>query len=543
MKELPKITKQRCIIFCLGLFIILLGLTYSVNFNFLDSDFGWHLKTGQLILERGVPKIDWYSYTMPDFSWIDHEWLTDIFIYKIYCLFNYQFLVVVFLTIFILAFIVLIKKEYFFYFLPPIFLGLLASFGFLGIRPQIITVLFVAILSLILDKFFKKTSWRILYLLPILFFVWANLHGGFIIGLFLIFFYLVLEIFKTTKLFKKIIALKIFSGQYFLEASCKKIKHLSIIFIFCLASTLANPYGIRIYDEIYRTAINPLMKSNIIEWLPIFYASDLLHSIFKIIYIGLFIGLLIIFYKKINFDKIILSLIFLCFAISSQRNLLIFIILTLPVFAELFLHLRNKIVTNEITPPKIKLIFKGFRKYIIILFICGLFILGFYPYFTDNIKAKKYNSRQEKVMDFLKKVPLSENLLHEYNWGGYLIWKLPARKVFIDGRMPVWYKKDNFIFSDYLKLMKAKSETEELLKKYNIKIVLLNKSRKKQAEKFTNYQLKPKNKFKIFVEKQKWTCRFFGLCLPTKNIYNQLIDWGWYVAYEDDLVVILRSNL
>jgi hypothetical protein len=40
-----------------------------------DFDIWWHLRTGQLILERGaVPMTDWYTYTNPTQPWIDLHW-------------------------------------------------------------------------------------------------------------------------------------------------------------------------------------------------------------------------------------------------------------------------------------------------------------------------------------------------------------------------------------------------------------------------------------------------------------------------------------
>jgi len=239
--------KQKYFLYIFVLFVFLLILSYSARFNLIDPDFGWHLRTGQLILERGVPKIDWYSHTMPNFPWIDHEWLTDVFIYKIYSIFGYQILMAVFLIIFTLAFITLIKKEQFLSFLLPVILGYLASLNYLGVRPQLLTVLFTSILLIILNKFLEAPNRRFIYFVPVLFMFWANLHGGFIIGLLLIFLFLTIEIFKKTKLFKKIVSLKIFVGQSFLEPSNKKIKVLSFMFFCSLIVTLVNPYGIRVY--------------------------------------------------------------------------------------------------------------------------------------------------------------------------------------------------------------------------------------------------------------------------------------------------------
>src|SRR3989344_2129018 len=63
-------------------FILLAGAAFALTFNSLDPDFGWHVRTGQLILERGIPHQDWYTFTMPSFAWIDHEWLFNVFMYR-----------------------------------------------------------------------------------------------------------------------------------------------------------------------------------------------------------------------------------------------------------------------------------------------------------------------------------------------------------------------------------------------------------------------------------------------------------------------------
>lgn len=536
MSDFKNIIKQKYIFFVFILFIFLFTLSYSAISSSIDPDFGWHLRTGQLILERGAPKVDWYSYTMPNFHWIEHGWLTDIFIYKIYSLFGYGFLMAVFLAIFTLAFIILIKRESFFYFLFPICLGYLATISFLGIRPQLLSVFFVAVLLIILEKFSENPSTRLIYICPILFLIWANLHGGFIIGLLFIFLFLILEIFRKTKLFKKIISLRFFSGQNFKEASLKKVEVLSILFIFSVIFTFINPYGTRLYEEVFRTAGDSFLKSHIVEWMPLFSTSSISYSIIEMLYLGIFLGLLVVFYKKIDFDKIILSLLFLFFAISSQRNLLIFIILTIPIFAELLFYFKNTINFEQI-----KIIFKEFKKLIIISIIFELFIYGS-AILIVQIEHKESNQYPENAIVFLKSLPLSENLFNEYNWGGYLIWKLPERKVFIDGRMCCWRENGQFVFGDYIKIMGAQDGTEELLKKYNIGIALLNEKEKEQAIKYINYQNKPKNKFIEFFEKNEWTCQFLGLCTPSKNIYNELIDSGWHIVYEDKLAVILEKK-
>lgn len=50
----------------------------------VDPDFGWHLMTGRDILAHGIPQHDIFTYTAPDFQWINVEWLNDVLFAKLY---------------------------------------------------------------------------------------------------------------------------------------------------------------------------------------------------------------------------------------------------------------------------------------------------------------------------------------------------------------------------------------------------------------------------------------------------------------------------
>ena len=88
------------------LFLVLLGIGFLATFNSLDPDVGWHLRTGQLILERGVPHVDWYSFSMPTFPWVDHEWFMDVLIFFGYQLGGIHLLSLVFILVFTGAFFI-----------------------------------------------------------------------------------------------------------------------------------------------------------------------------------------------------------------------------------------------------------------------------------------------------------------------------------------------------------------------------------------------------------------------------------------------------
>src|SRR5579872_4000642 len=60
-----------------GVFIGFLLWTYvSLCYPLRDTDFWWHLKTGEWIVEHGfsVPQVDLYTFTEVTTPWIDLHW-------------------------------------------------------------------------------------------------------------------------------------------------------------------------------------------------------------------------------------------------------------------------------------------------------------------------------------------------------------------------------------------------------------------------------------------------------------------------------------
>ena len=43
-----------------------------------DNSFFWHLRTGEYILDHGIPHHDVFSYTAPGTKWIAQSWLVEL---------------------------------------------------------------------------------------------------------------------------------------------------------------------------------------------------------------------------------------------------------------------------------------------------------------------------------------------------------------------------------------------------------------------------------------------------------------------------------
>jgi hypothetical protein len=206
MKLFNKVKPDKLVI------LLVLGLVFfvflAVGSKSLDPDFGWHLTMGRLILDKGIPDTDPFSYTMPSFPFVDHEWLTNTLLAKIYPLINYFGLVII---VSIFAFLALTTSlwDYLFaskkyskihsiLFITPLLLGAGTLISFFGVRPQIESWLFLAILIRIITKESLWKKWR--HAIPPLIFLWTNLHGSFAVSIVVIFIVTLLKSLRLRKI-------------------------------------------------------------------------------------------------------------------------------------------------------------------------------------------------------------------------------------------------------------------------------------------------------------------------------------------------------
>jgi len=526
--KISKLYTNQTFLFAL-LFVILVAAGFILSFNSLDPDFGWHLKTGELIIKDGVPYQDWYSYTMPDFQWINHEWLLDVIIFKLYSFLGIHLLTLLFITIYTLSFFLYRKKYSFWIALFPISLAYLSTIGFLGIRAQLLTILFFAILVKIIDDFLSNTHYssKALYFSPLIFLPWANLHGGFFLGLAVILAILTLEIFKKTKIWEKMKFLNFIGKLNLQEQPLSKIKVLFFVFISSSLITLINPYGWKIYIEVFRTIGDRYAASHILEWMPLFLQKSNIILIYT--YILLVAFLIFVSYKKITLNKILISLFFLYLSISATRYFLVFVAWTLPIFLESLLHLKEQYDWQSIFSRYF--IGKTGNLFIALLLIVLLpMVFSLYDVYSNAFSVESYYP--EETIPFLKTIPLSENMFNFYGWGGYLIWNIPERKLFIDGRMAIWRQKDKFAFKDYIDVTEAQSNLNEIIEKYNISFFLLPKESRSQMQ-------KQKNELSADSQKTGFLCLM--LSCNKKNIYDELNKLGWKPVYSDQVSVILSK--
>jgi hypothetical protein len=431
----------------------------------IDPDLWWHLKVGRQLLEGVFPDRNHLSPTLADYRWINHEWLTDGVMYLLYDWGGLLLLAAFFTTIFGLAFAVAARTPAFGVQdksprSPRLALivfcsGLLVAQPIIGTRPQMITLLLFALAQALLVA--GRLRW-----LPLLFFAWVNLHGGYAVGLGL--WGLVLLDAGVAWLRDRSAAngARVRGHMWFLGLS--------------LLACLINPFGWRIFEETLRTATDAFAKANIVEWLPLSFQSKsgLVSGLYAF---GLLFGLLAARLRPPRLYYLVLPA-FLYLGFSSVRHFPLFVLVSLPLLRHLLaqqpLHGFLTDGLDRLFGRRGVLPFTLNATMVVFLTVFPLLRLGsVIRQAADPAFLAEAGNFPDDAVDFLRRHPPGGTVFNSYGWGGYLLWHLPDAEIFIDGRMASWHPPDEPIFRMHADVLKLEGDWQATLNRYNITHILV----------------------------------------------------------------------
>jgi hypothetical protein len=153
----------------------------------LDGDTYWHIAAGQLMLREGsVPKVDPFSHTMAGAPWTAHEWLAEVMLAAAHQAGGWP--VVVAVTALAFAATIALMTRALLRWLEPIYALLFAGMavamtaGHVLARPHMLAMPLMVIWTVELVRASESRLTPALWLLPLMT-IWANLHGGFTLGI------------------------------------------------------------------------------------------------------------------------------------------------------------------------------------------------------------------------------------------------------------------------------------------------------------------------------------------------------------------------
>ena len=460
--------------FVLLLFIVIVNFALQ---PLTEPDFGWHLRTGLDVLHRqlSLPEKDPYSHTMPDWAWVEHAWLTDVSIAGIYTLFGALGVIVFFSVVTVGAWLLgaaVASAGLAFRWLACA-LSLWVALPYLGARTQLVTLLGIALLLWILRRWQEgndSLSWWI----PPLFLLWANLHGGFVVGLLVLGLVMVTTFIVRWLSARRIVSIDPSDERLF---SRGELKRLALLVAASASLTLLNPYGWRLHAEIIDSLSNRFMLETLQEWQPL-SISALAGRRYALYLAGLGIGMAFC-YRRIQPVRWVVGVVFLAFSFRHMRNIPFFLIWSLPLVAEIlaraFERLSLRWPLSDAWVRKGELAAAGFLagllwwlgpEHVHRVALSGTRPAEFFRATSYPIEAVEWlHAHREQA---------GERLYNDYAYGGFLLWWLPGTKIFIDGRMPAWQRGQRDILRDYLALT-GETPDMSVLAKYSVDWALVKR--------------------------------------------------------------------
>ncbi len=152
-----------------------------------DFDIWFHLKSGELIIQRGIVHYDVFSYNTAGREWFPYEWLFQVIVYKFQQWFGFEsikYLMAGMITVMVGA-IYSIQKKIFktptFFTIPNTFIFYASVYEFLTARPHIFAYAFLIVNLFFILLYFTKGKNLLWLTLPITL-IWTNLHGSIFLG-------------------------------------------------------------------------------------------------------------------------------------------------------------------------------------------------------------------------------------------------------------------------------------------------------------------------------------------------------------------------
>ncbi|MEK7547247.1 MAG: hypothetical protein AAB536_03670 [Patescibacteria group bacterium] len=409
------------------LLVVFLLLAFLFSFHQIhDPDTFYHIKAGQVIWEKGyVPTSDIFSYTATGNMWVTHEWLAEIIFYLIYANLGIWALIGFSALLACITYLIIIKlavKKGANTYIALLFGFIVAygNFGFWLTRPGIFAAFFLVFLIYFLEKYREMPQKLYLFIIPLIVWLWANMHASFVLGLVVLAFYAV--------------ALKAQSKfpDYFGRTALgdKWINYLFLISFVSFIVSFLNPNTYKIF--LYSAYVQPLSKIfDIIEYRPVFEA---LNSRTVQIFLAelILLGAFLTWRLGIRKETRDLTTLGLFIGVSLMPFISARHIIFWPFVTIVPLAVGISLTFNE----TIKKFGHKFLPILLFMFAIPFLAKGVIMFPSEPVN---HITLPVDAVNFIKQNNIKGPLFNSYNDGGYLIWGLwPQEKVTIDSRSEVF---------------------------------------------------------------------------------------------------------
>jgi hypothetical protein len=431
-----------------------------------QTDFWHHLARGRAIVDKGdLVNEDLFTYTVLGKEFQDANWLTQVFYYRLYShggLALVQFVNSLTLAVVLGVVVALCWRAS----RSIVLAGAVGAFTFFGlwqvliIRPQTFSLLLFVLLYGTLTL--AERGWRLLLLLlpPVFMGLWANLHGGFPIGLVLIGCFLLAAAWRA-----------------WWEQGWGVLRDgytwaLAVCLVASVLATFANPYSWKVYQYVSTTS-NVAAARRIDEWVP--PGLDLLVSKVWVASVLLLLLLFALPGRRPTVREVILVLCFLPLACGSVRMVAWWLLVSAPISAGLMAANLSRPASAAV-PERPTWASGAFFGLIVLAAVLSVPWLESRNPMLWSVRGAGHRTEDdlETVAQRLAERDGTKRIFSRFEWGEYLSWSLsPHYKVFMDARIEI-YPDD--VWGQYSAITRGRADWHEILDRYQVDCLLLDAS-------------------------------------------------------------------
>lgn len=405
-----------------------------------DAGIGWHIRTGELILsDHAIPRTDPFSSTMGGKPWFAWEWLYDMGVGALAKIAGLN--AVAWFTASVLAFVfawmfrLLVRREMnFIYALVLAMFAMSASTIHFLARPHVVTWLLMLAFFWVLDSternYFKGIGrHRKLWALPLLMLVWANIHGGFVLGFVLLavfWFGAIWTWYRTQGAGINDVLRKI--------AAAKRIGDLTRVGLASVFASFINPYGWKLHGHIYSYLTNRFLMDHVEE-----FQSPNFHGVAQkcfLILLVLSLGVLVTRGRRLRTSEGLLVLFVTYAGLYSSRNIPISSILLVMIVGP-WLPSEGWIDRFSLRVSAVELSLRSHVWPVLVTAFTFAIALNGGRLGSSTLIDSHFDPKRMPVdaVNFLAEHEVKGPIFSPDYWGGYLIYRLyPAQKVVLDDR-------------------------------------------------------------------------------------------------------------
>lgn len=443
----------------LVLWLLLFTLGGNPNGLLQDAAAGFHIRTGDWILSQGaVPRVDPFSFSKPNAPWYAWEWLADVVFSAIHSAMGLKGIVL--LACFTLAGTIWISLRHMTAASAHALATLFVMHALIGAgsvhflaRPHVFTLLFLAGAFWLIDHDRERPSRWIWGLVPLTA-LWANLHGGFA-GL--------------------ILTLWILAAGHVLEADWTRARRYGLVGLACLASAVANPYGLELLAHMQQYLRAGWIREMVEEFQAPKLETPAGLYFEALLFAGIAVATRLAFQKR--FAPALLIVAWGHAALLSVRHVPIFALLIAPFLArELTLLMRDLEaaygrkstwrILNQIGDEHARNLSRA--SFLIPALVVALLVSDLGLNWPKDFPAAKFPvAAIEKHEQTLR----TQRVFTLDSWGDYLVYRhYPGQRVFFDGRTDYYGEA---MSRDYKALLDGHPGWQARLDKYGVEAVFL----------------------------------------------------------------------